>query len=84
MAGQLKWLLFFKLMVLLIPYVCAYALPLGMLTGTLMAIGRLSSNNEITAMKASGLGLYQIEAPVFLIATIGVVGAIVVNLHYAP
>ena len=83
-AGQLKWLLFLKLMVLLIPYVCAYALPLGMLTGTLMAIGRLSSNNEITAMKASGLGLYQIVAPVFLIATIGVVGAIVVNLHYAP
>ncbi len=83
-AGQLKWVLFLKLIALLIPYVSAYALPLGMLTGTLMAVGRLSSNNEITAMKASGLGLYQIVAPIFLIATIGVVAAVVVNLHYAP
>lgn len=83
-AGQLKWVLFFKLIFLLIPYVCSYALPLGMLTGTLMALGRLSSNNEITAMKASGLGLYQIVAPIFLIATVGVVAAVVVNLHYAP
>ncbi|MEC9228126.1 MAG: LptF/LptG family permease, partial [Verrucomicrobiota bacterium] len=83
-AGQLRWVLFFKLIALLIPYVFAYALPLGMLTGTLLALGRLSSNNEITAMKASGLGLYQIVAPIFLVATIGVVAAVVVNLHYAP
>ena len=83
-AGQLRWVLFLKLIALLIPYVFAYALPLGMLTGTLLALGRLSSNNEITAMKASGLGLYQIVAPIFLVATIGVVAAVVVNLHYAP
>jgi lipopolysaccharide export system permease protein len=49
-----------------------------------MAIGRLSSQQEITAMKASGLSLYQIAAPVFLISFIGMVSAVVVNLHYAP
>jgi lipopolysaccharide export system permease protein len=83
-AGQLEWLLLIKLIALLIPYVAAYALPLGMLTGTLMALGRLSAQNEITALKSAGLGLYQIAAPVFLIASLGVVAGIMVNLHYAP
>ena len=83
-AGKLSAIVFLKLMVLLIPYVTAYALPLWVLTGTLMAIGRLSSQQEITAMKASGLSLYQIAAPVFLISFIGMVSAVIVNLHYAP
>ena len=83
-AGKLDAIVFLKLMGLLIPYVAAYALPLGVLTGTLMALGRLSSQQEITAMKASGLSLYQIASPVFLISFIGMVAGVVVNLHYAP
>ena len=83
-AGKLDAIVFLKLLGLLIPYVAAYALPLGVLTGTLMALGRLSSQQEITAMKASGLSLYQIASPVFLISFIGMVAGVVVNLHYAP
>jgi lipopolysaccharide export system permease protein len=64
--------------------VAAYALPLGVLTGTLMALGRLSSQQEITAMKSAGLSLYQIASPVFLISFIGMIAGVVVNLHYAP
>ncbi len=83
-AGKLDAIVFLKLLGLLIPYVAAYALPLGVLTGTLMALGRLSSQQEITAMKASGLSLYQIASPVFLISFIGMIAGVVVNLHYAP
>lgn len=83
-AGKLGVGVFLKLIGLLIPYVAAYALPLGMLTGTLIALGRLSSQREITAMKAAGLSLYQIAAPVFLIAFFGMVVGVLVNLHYAP
>ena len=83
-AGKLDAIVFLKLLGLLIPYVAAYALPLGVLTGTLMALGRLSAQQEITAMKASGLSLYQIASPVFLISFIGMVAGVVVNLHYAP
>ncbi len=83
-AGKLGVGIFLKLIGLLIPYVAAYALPLGMLTGTLMALGRLSSQREITAMKSAGLSLYQIAAPVFFISFIGMVVGVVVNLHYAP
>lgn len=83
-AGKLDGIVFLKLMGLLIPYVAAYALPLGVLTGALMALGRLSSQQEITAMKSAGLSLYQIASPVFLISFVGMVAGVVVNLHYAP
>ena len=83
-AGKLDFMVFLKLMGLLIPYVAAYALPLGVLTGTLMALGRLSSQHEITAMKSSGISLYQIASPVFVISFIGMIAGVVVNLHYAP
>ena len=67
-AGKLDAVLFFKLLALLIPYVTAYALPLGMLTGTLMAMGRLSAQHEITAMKSAGLGMTQLASPVFFLS----------------
>lgn len=83
-AGKLDFWVFLKVLGLLIPYVASFALPLGMLTGTLIALGRLSSQREITAMKSAGLSLYQIAAPVFLIAFFGMIAAVLVNLHYAP
>jgi lipopolysaccharide export system permease protein len=83
-AGKLDFWVFLKVLGLLIPYVASFALPLGMLTGTLIALGRLSSQREITAMKSAGLSLFQIAAPVFLIAFVGMVIAVLVNLHYAP
>jgi len=83
-AGKLHFVIFLKLIGLLVPYVASYALPLGVLTGTLMALGRLSSQREITAMKSAGLSLYQIASPVFLIAFAGMILGVIVNLHYAP
>ncbi|MEO0510856.1 MAG: LptF/LptG family permease [Verrucomicrobiota bacterium] len=83
-AGKLGFMLFLQLIGLLIPYVGAYALPLGMLTGTLMALGRLSSQQEITAMKSAGVSLYRVATPVFLISFLGMVVGVLVNLHFAP
>ena len=83
-AGKLDFWVFIKVLGLFIPYVASFALPLGMLAGTLIALGRLSSQREITAMKSAGLSLYQIAAPVFLIAFAGMAVAVLINLHYAP
>jgi lipopolysaccharide export system permease protein len=83
-AGKLDALTFFRFIGYLIPYVAAYALPLAILTGTLVALGRLSSQREIIAMKSAGWSLYQVAAPVACIAFLGMVGSILVNLHYAP
>jgi len=75
---------FFLLSGLLAPYVLSYALPLGLLAGTLLSFGRLSAGNEIVAMQASGLSLSRIASPVFCLALLATVLCLGVNLHWAP
>ena len=82
--GQLEFGLFVRLLLLLVPYVVAYALPLGILTGVLLVLGRLSAQQEITAMRSAGLSLLQIATPIFFIALVGVGFSVVVNFEYAP
>ena len=57
-----------ELVGLLIPGVLPYAMPLGFLTGVLIAFGRMSSQQELTAMKASGRSLGRIARPALLLA----------------
>lgn len=83
-SGRLSWGLFFYLMAILIPRVVPYALPLGMLTGVLLVLGRLSAQSEILAMKAAGISLYRIAAPIVLIAVGGTAFAIAVAFYYGP
>ncbi len=82
--GQLSFPLFFRLLSLLVPYVIAYALPLGILTGVLLVLGRLSAQREITAMRSAGISLLQISAPVFFLAVLGVAFSVTINFYYAP
>ncbi len=49
-----------------IPGMAGQALPFAALIGTLLSLGNLSRNQEITAMRAGGLSLINIIAPVLL------------------
>ena len=57
-----------ELMLLLVPSLLPYALPMGLLTGVLMALGRMGSEGEITVMKAVGVSLARMALPVWLLA----------------
>jgi len=46
-----------------LPIIVTYALPFGTLVGALMAVGRLSGDREIMALRASGVALARIFAP---------------------
>lgn len=46
-----------------IPFL-GYIIPMSLLLTVLLALGRLSADNEITAMKSSGISLYQIVIPI--------------------
>lgn len=84
LAGQLSPGAFFRLLGLLLPYVGANALPIGMLTAVLLVLGRLSSQHEITAMRAAGLGIGFVARPIFVIAALGVAAGLAVNCYYTP
>lgn len=83
-AGRVGLAEALELIALLIPGVVPYALPLGMLTGVLMAYGRLGSQQEITAMKCGGLSLARISRPVLLLAAALAAASCWVNLEVAP
>ena len=46
-----------KLLLFMAPYIITYALPISVLIAVLLAFGRLSSDNEIIAIRSSGIGL---------------------------
>ncbi len=73
-----------ELVGLLIPGVLPYALPLGLLTGVLIAFGRMSSQQELTAMKASGRSLGRIARPALLLAAGFALLSAWLNLEIAP
>ena len=83
-ARQLPPELFLKLMLLLPPFVLSYALPIGVLTGVLLVLGRMSAEHEITAMRAAGLGLLWIARPVLLFAVLGVLAGVAINFEFMP
>lgn len=84
LAGQLTGETLVKLLLLLLPYVGASALHIGLLTGVLLVLGRLSGNSEITAMRAAGLSLGYIARPVWLVALLAAIAALGLNFYYMP
>jgi lipopolysaccharide export system permease protein len=57
-----------KLMLLSLPLVLTITIPAGLLAAVLVVFGRMSSDRELLALKASGIGLAPIVAPVILLA----------------
>lgn len=53
-----------KLFFLLLPYLLSFSLPMAILVGTLLAFGRLTADNEIIAMRASGISLVRLASPI--------------------
>ena len=83
-SGRIDLGTFIYLIVLLIPGVVPYALPLGLLAAILLVLGRLSAQTEITAMKACGFSIFHIAAPIFMIAFLGSLFSVFINFYYAP
>jgi len=84
LAGQLDVGTVVKLIALLVPFVVSYALPMGILAGVLLVLGRMSSDREITAMRAAGVSVAGISAPIFFFALLGVAAALLVNFQFMP
>ncbi len=58
--------------------------PIAMLLSTIYTFGRFNHDNELIAMRASGLSLWQISFPVFIIGLILSIAVFFVNEKFIP
>jgi LPS export ABC transporter permease LptG/LPS export ABC transporter permease LptF len=68
----------------LLPQVIYLMLPLSILVATLVNFGLLTKSNQITAIKAAGVSLYRISAPVLLVATLLSIGMFFLSDDFLP
>jgi lipopolysaccharide export system permease protein len=68
-----------RLILYSIPAIIALSVPFATLVGTLMAMGRLSGDNEIVAFRAAGFPLTTLFSPVFVLAVLLSLASFMVN-----
>jgi lipopolysaccharide export system permease protein len=73
-----------KLFVFVVPNFLVFTIPMALLLGVLLAFGRLSSDHELTAMKASGISLFQLVPPVIAVSLFCYVLAAFMALYALP
>lgn len=67
--GLSAWVII-ELVLLSLAWMFVLAVPMSVLVAVLMAFGDLSARNEITAMKAGGISIYRMMAPVLVASAI--------------
>jgi LPS export ABC transporter permease LptG/LPS export ABC transporter permease LptF len=69
---------------LILPYVLTFTIPVGVLVGVLIALSRMSSDGEITAMRAAGIPSRKVMYPVMLFAMVGLIATAAATLWLTP
>ena len=73
-----------RVMLLSLGYTLALSVPMSVLIAVLMSVGQLAADNEITAMKASGVSLYAVLRPLLAMAALVAVGLLAFNHFVYP
>ena len=79
-----KFLVVLEFFVLSLGHMFALIIPMAVMPATLMAFGQLAAENEITAMKANGISLYRMIAPVIVAALLLSLGLVYYNNVLLP
>lgn len=77
--GDVVLFIFFSL-----PAIVAIAFPFASLVGSLMCIGRLSADNEIMALKALGIPVFRVFAPLLFVGIIFSLVSFITNDYFLP
>lgn len=73
-----------RMILYLMPSFLVFTIPMAFLLAVLLAFGRLSADNEITVLKASGISLAQILPPVLVCALVAVLLALAASTIGVP
>ncbi len=67
-----------------LPASLMYTLPWGFLSAVLLVFGRMSSHNEITCFRVSGMSLTRLAAPVFIVGALLSSICLWLNVDFVP
>lgn len=73
-----------KVLALSLGHTFALSVPMAVLIAILMSVGQLAADHEITAMKASGIGLWTVLRPLLLGAAVIALGLTAYNHYVFP
>lgn len=73
-----------KFIILLMPSFLMFTIPISLLVAILIGLGRLSGDNEITVMKASGISLYQLSQPIAVASLTAFLMTAAITLFLVP
>ena len=72
------------MIILMLPMIVVYTLPMSTLLSVLIGVGRLSGDSEMVALFAGGVSLYRIVAPIFALGLIVTGAALALNEYITP
>jgi lipopolysaccharide export system permease protein len=85
LAGRgLAWSVMAEVFLLSFPHILALTLPMAVLVATLYAFSQLAAENEVTALKASGVNLNRLLIPLIVVAGLFGTGMVWFNDRFLP
>ena len=73
-----------EMFALTVPVTLTYTIPMGVLIGILIGLSRLAADSEITAMRASGIGVWTFLRVVSIFVAVGWMLAVGNSVYLAP
>src|SRR5712671_2328023 len=73
-----------KVLIYLLPQALVLSIPMSVLLGLLIALGRLSADREFVAMQSCGVSIYQLLRPLVVIAILTTAGTAYITIVARP
>jgi len=74
----------FAFLAYILPFSLTFTIPWGFLTAVLLVFGKMSAENELIALRATGVSIPRVTLPVLVLALLSVGACLWINVDIAP